>query len=86
MDLQLQNKNVLITGGSKGIGKAIAASFIQEGANVGIAARGEEALQDAQSKLENVRTYTADLTNESDRVALIEKFIKDFGSIDILIN
>lgn len=86
MDLQLQNKNVLITGGSKGIGKAIAASFIQEGANVGIAARGEEALQDAQSELENVRTYTADLTNELDRVALIEKFIKDFGSIDILIN
>lgn len=86
MDLQLQSKNVLITGGSKGIGKAIAALFIQEGANVGIAARGEEALQDAQSELENVRTYTADLTNESDRVALIEKFISDFGSIDILIN
>ncbi|MEK1830769.1 SDR family oxidoreductase [Priestia megaterium] len=60
--------------------------FIQEGANVGIAARGEEALQDAQSELENVRTYIADLTNESDRVALIEKFINDFGSIDILIN
>ncbi len=36
----------------------------------------EEALQDAQSELEDVRTYTADLTNESDRVALIEKFIK----------
>lgn len=86
MDLQLQSKNVLITGGSKGIGKAIAALFIQEGANVGIAARGEEALQDAQLELENVRTYTADLTNESDRVALIEKFINDFGSIDILIN
>ncbi|MGL4233786.1 MAG: SDR family NAD(P)-dependent oxidoreductase, partial [Casimicrobium sp.] len=44
MDLQLKNKNVIVTGGSKGIGRAIALAFADEGANVAICARGVDAL------------------------------------------
>ncbi|WP_110111930.1 glucose 1-dehydrogenase [Bacillus sp. CGMCC 1.16541] len=86
MDLQLKGKNVLVTGGSKGIGKGIAAAFLKEGANVAIAARGKEALQEAREQLDGVSTYEVDVTNEQERINLIERFVTEFGRIDILIN
>lgn len=86
MDLQLKGKKVFITGGSKGIGKAIAKAFLEEGAEVGIVARNETSLQLAKEELGNIKTYSADLTNEHERSLVFEKFIKDFGAIDILIN
>ncbi|MCH6267712.1 SDR family NAD(P)-dependent oxidoreductase [Neobacillus citreus] len=87
MDLQLQGKNVLITGGSKGIGKAIAEAFIAEGANVTITARGLGYLEEAKAVLGgNVSIYQADLTNQVERDKLIHTFIEENGTIDILIN
>lgn len=87
MDLQLQGKNVLITGGSKGIGKAIAEAFISEGANVSIVARGIEFLEKAKEELGgNVSIFKADILNEGEREELIKAFIKEKGTIDILIN
>ncbi|MBU8918592.1 SDR family oxidoreductase [Bacillus sp. FJAT-29953] len=87
MDLQLQGKNVLITGGSKGIGKAIAKAFVDEGANVTITARGLGYLEEAKAELGgNVSFYQADLTNPEERDKLIHTFIEENGTIDILIN
>lgn len=87
MDLQLQGKNVLITGGSKGIGKAIAEAFVTEGANVTITARGLGYLEEAKTELGgNVSIYQADLTNPEERDKLIHTFIEENGTIDILIN
>ncbi|MBS4214688.1 MULTISPECIES: SDR family NAD(P)-dependent oxidoreductase [Neobacillus] len=87
MDLQLQGKNVLITGGSKGIGKAIAKAFVDEGANVTITARGLGYLEEAKAELGgNVLIYQADLTNPEERDKLIHTFIEENGTIDILIN
>ncbi|MGG1679383.1 SDR family NAD(P)-dependent oxidoreductase [Neobacillus sp. NRS-1170] len=87
MDLQLKGKNVLITGGSKGIGKAIASAFIDEGANVTIAARGLDFLELAKTDLGGkVSIYQADLTNEDERENLIQMFIEQNGTIDVLIN
>ncbi|RNA67144.1 SDR family NAD(P)-dependent oxidoreductase [Alteribacter keqinensis] len=87
MDLGLKGKSVLITGGSKGIGKGIAASFLKEGARVGIVARSEDALHEAKGELGgDVHVYSADLTDQSERHRVFDQFLSDFGSIDVLVN
>lgn len=86
MDLQLAGKKVLITGGSKGIGKGIAKAFLAEGADVGIAARNESLLQKAKEELGNIAIFSGDLSVETERVKVFEQFISTFGTIDILIN
>ncbi|WP_338451101.1 glucose 1-dehydrogenase [Niallia oryzisoli] len=87
MDLQLQGKNVLITGGSKGIGKSIAAAFLSEGANVSIVGRSREFLEKANEELGgNVSLFQADLTKSEEREKLIQTFMEEKGTIDILIN
>ncbi|WML50970.1 SDR family oxidoreductase [Neobacillus sp. PS3-12] len=87
MDLQLKGKNVLITGGSKGIGKAIAEVFVSEGANVAISARGLEALEKAKEDLGgNLPIFPADITDADEREKLIRSFIKEKGRIDVLVN
>jgi 3-oxoacyl-[acyl-carrier protein] reductase len=87
MDLQLQGKNVLITGGSKGIGKSIAELFVMEGANVAITARGMEDLEKAKASLGgNVLVYPADITNADEREKLIRTFVEEKGRLDVLVN
>ncbi|WP_223593582.1 SDR family NAD(P)-dependent oxidoreductase [Neobacillus bataviensis] len=87
MDLQLRDKNVLITGGSKGIGKAIAKVFVEEGANVTITARDLDFLEQAKTELGGkISIYQADLTNAEERELLIHTFIEQYRSIDVLIN
>ncbi|WP_158640607.1 SDR family NAD(P)-dependent oxidoreductase [Anseongella ginsenosidimutans] len=90
MDLQLKNKTALVTGGSKGIGKAIALELAKEGANVIICARSEEELADARREIESegwgVLALVADVTKEEDLNNLVKKSRETFGSIDILVN
>ncbi|WP_458414738.1 SDR family NAD(P)-dependent oxidoreductase [Schinkia sp. CFF1] len=87
MDLQLQEKNVLITGGSKGIGKAIAKVLIAEGANVSIAARNLEFLEKAKEEFEGkVTIFQTDITKADERERLLKVFVEKKGSIDVLVN
>ncbi|WP_026690863.1 SDR family NAD(P)-dependent oxidoreductase [Alteribacter aurantiacus] len=87
MDLGLNGKNVLVTGGSKGIGKGIAEAFVNEGAKVGIVARSKEDLANTKEGLgEGVRTYSADLTDQDARGRVFHQFVEDFGSVDVLVN
>ncbi|PLS02406.1 SDR family NAD(P)-dependent oxidoreductase [Neobacillus cucumis] len=87
MDLQLHGKNVLITGGSKGIGKAIAKAFVEEGANVLITARQMEALEMTKQEIgERVSIFQADITNADEREEMFQSVIEQYGNIDILIN
>ncbi|MCP8615926.1 SDR family NAD(P)-dependent oxidoreductase [Salirhabdus salicampi] len=87
MDLQLKGKNVLITGGSKGIGKGIAEVFAAEGANVGIAARNEDTLKQTKEELGGkVSIYPVDITDETERKHLMKSFLYDHSTIDVLVN
>lgn len=91
MDLQLQEKVVVITGGSKGIGFQSALQFVQEGANVAICARGEKHLQVAKESIlqqtgKEVMTFVCDVSKEKECKLFIEAVAKKFGRIDVLIN
>jgi 3-oxoacyl-[acyl-carrier protein] reductase len=87
MDLHLNEKNILITGGSKGIGKAIAAAFLIEGANVTIAARNIDFLEKSKEDLgEKVSIIQADITIKSEREKLMRLFLEKNGTIDVLVN
>ena len=72
MDLGLGGKTAIITGGSKGIGRAAALRFVQEGASVLVCARGPDALEEtagaARKAVESARVVTvpADLTRPDD--------------------
>ena len=90
MDLGLKGKVAVITGGSKGIGKAIALALAAEGAEIALCARGKEALLQAAGEVEKrgARSLAipADLTKPDGPRRLVEKTIKRFGRIDLLIN
>ncbi len=91
MDLGLTGKVVLVTGGSKGIGKAVARGLAEEGARVAITARGKEALDRAASEITKatggeVFTVVGDLTKPGDAERIVEAVAGHFGRIDVLIN
>ena len=91
MDLGLANKNVLVTGGSRGIGAAIAKNFLQEGARVCIAARGVEELTHLQSQLagtfgdDRILAKSCDFTN-NDAVLELSQFLKSrWSGLDVVV-
>ena len=86
MDLGLKHKNVLITGGSKGIGLACAKAFRAEGARVAIVSRSQQNLDVAKKILEDCYCVAADLTDANAAAAMVERVEKEFGALDILVN
>ena len=78
------NKKVIwITGGSTGIGKALAIKFANKGWNVAISARRENLLKEIESKYQNIRSFPLDV-NDLEKCQNVSKEIKDeFGDIDI---
>src|SRR6059058_1677017 len=81
--LDLQGKRAVVTGGSRGLGFALAQELRAQGARVAICARGEEQLLRAQAKLGN--DVTAIPCDVSDR-AQVEAFVDEVGPVDVLIN
>lgn len=89
MDLQLQGKTAVVTGGSKGIGFATAKTFLLEGAKVAICARNATELDKAVAELSALGTVygkVADMTDQADAEAFADAVYKRFGSIDCWIN
>lgn len=86
----LKNKNALITGAGKGIGKAIALALAKEGVNVILVARTQEEIESVAAKVRSLRVkalaITADVADINSVNAAVEQALAEFGSIDILIN
>ncbi len=82
------NKVVVITGGSEGIGKALVQAFLAEGAKVATCGRNYDKLYQLQSNYAGkpLMIHTADVSKEIDCKKFIENVINTFGTIDILIN
>jgi 3-oxoacyl-[acyl-carrier protein] reductase len=87
----LKGKTALVTGASKGIGKAIALKFAEQGANVAFTylssvEQGKALEADLQSKGIKAKGYRSDASDFSQADKLINDVISDFGSLDILVN
>jgi NAD(P)-dependent dehydrogenase (short-subunit alcohol dehydrogenase family) len=86
MNLELTDKNVLITGGSKGIGFACAKAFIAEGARVALISRSEANLAAARAALGTALVIAADLVDPSAAARAVERAETALGPIDVLVN
>ena len=86
IDVKLKKKVALITGGSRGIGKAVAELFMKEGAKVVITSKNQKQLQQTSKEIGNPFFVAGDVRNENDVKNVINKTIKKFGRIDILVN
>ncbi|MCK0472499.1 SDR family NAD(P)-dependent oxidoreductase [Halalkalibacter sp. APA_J-10(15)] len=86
MDLQLNGKVALVTGGSKGIGLSIAKGLQEEGARVVVVARGKEALAEIEQEYDNIDTIAADLMNATEREDVMKHITERYGKLDILVN
>jgi NAD(P)-dependent dehydrogenase (short-subunit alcohol dehydrogenase family) len=91
MELGLGGKAAIVTGGSKGIGRATAIGFAAEGASVLVCARGREALDETVALARGrdgarVEAVQADLNQPEDVKRVVSRCVEAFGKIDILVN
>ncbi|MFO7767879.1 MAG: SDR family oxidoreductase [bacterium] len=90
MDLGLEGTAALVTGASRGIGRAIAASLASEGCRVAICARGEEGLERAARELgeggAEVFPFAVDLTEPGGPSRFVEAAVSEFGGLGIVVN
>jgi 3-oxoacyl-[acyl-carrier protein] reductase len=90
LDLGLSGKGAIVTGASKGIGRAIALEFAQEGANVAICARGEEALAKTADELNalgvKVHAAVCDVSDEASFSAFLDASREALGGVKALVN
>lgn len=83
--MQFREQRALITGGSEGIGRALAAAFAKHGARVAIMARRKEPLERTAKEL-GVLAISGDVSNEADCNRAVESTVRELGGLDILIN
>jgi NAD(P)-dependent dehydrogenase (short-subunit alcohol dehydrogenase family) len=85
-----KGKNVLVTGGNRGIGRGISSAMAQCGANVAIMARDEKAGEDTISQITSFggihRFYHGDVTKIDDAKRVVSNVVKEYGKIDVLVN
>lgn len=88
--MKMENKIVVVTGASSGIGKAIVELFVKEGANVIAVARRKERLEQLAEDLEEcpgtVLPFPADITSNENNEAMVQFAVEKFGRLDVLVN
>ena len=87
MELRLDGKVALVTGASRGIGRAIAAAFAEAGAKVMLSSRKEDALKEAASTMTGeVEWFAANAGDEDAAAACVDATVERLGGLDILVN
>lgn len=87
MTIELEGKVALVTGASRGIGRDIAARFVEAGAKVALVARNRDALQDTASDLgDKAFPFVADVADSESIRETVSAVEQDIGPIDILVN
>lgn len=91
MDLGLTGRSVIVTGASRGIGRAIAEAFAAEGARLTICARGADVLDTTSQQIAaatgaEVQAVSADVTVPEDCQRIIDAAVRQYGGIDVLVN
>src|SRR6185312_8928960 len=91
MEIRLDGRSALVTGGSKGLGLAMATKFAQSGADVAILARGGDALEAAERSIKaaakiRVHALRCDVSKAADVAEAWRSVMAAFGKVDILVN
>ena len=91
MQCRMDGRVALVTGGSRGIGRAIVETFARAGADVAVVARRQEVLDQSCQEMakatgKRILGYSGDVGRAADCAAVIAKAITDFGHIDVLVN
>ena len=88
--MSFSNKTVIITGASKGIGRALALTLAKEGANLGLVARSEQELKAVQEEISalgaKASIFVGTVSDEAFVKTVIESTVETFGGIDALVN
>ena len=84
--MKLSGKVALVTGGSRGIGFAIAKILSDNGASVVITSKNSEKIKQAETKISNSFGITCDIKKKNEVQNVLEQTIKKFGKLDILVN
>jgi len=84
--LKLTGKVALVTGGSRGIGFAIAKILSDNGASVVITSKNSEKIKQAEAKISNSFGITCDIKKKNEVQNVLDQTIKKFGKLDILVN
>lgn len=87
---RLKDRVAIVTGGGRGIGKAVALAYAREGARVALAARGEEEIRQVKEEIEafgcSAMTVQADVSSERDVERLVREVLSRWGKVEILFN
>jgi 3-oxoacyl-[acyl-carrier protein] reductase len=87
---KLNGKTALVTGGGRGIGRAIALALAGEGCNVAIISRTQEEIKQVAEEIEKIGSrslaVTADISKPAEIEQMVEKTLNTFGRLDILVN
>ena len=86
MQIDLSGRSALVTGSTRGIGRAIAETLAASGANVAVVGRDRGRAEEAAATIERAKGFACDVSDPASLVGLVEDVEKTFGAVDILVN